>query len=66
MVVISELITALSDVFAKLVSEGHSIADLYQAFLVAVGDVLRFLEGTGLNKAIIDVIFNALLKIFGV
>lgn len=66
MVIISELITALSDVFAKLVSEGHSIADLYQAFLVAVGDVLRFLEGTGLNKAIIDVIFNALLKIFGV
>lgn len=65
MVIISELITALSDVFAKLVSEGHSIADLYQAFLVAVGDVLRFLEGTGLNKAIIDVIFNALLKIFG-
>ncbi len=65
MVVISELITALSDVFAKLVSTGHSIAELYQAFLVAVGDVLRFLEGTGLNKAIIDVIFNALLKIFG-
>ena len=65
MVVISELITALSDVFAKLVSAGHSIVDLYQAFLVAVGDVLRFLEGTGLNKAIIDVIFNALLKIFG-
>ncbi len=65
MVVISELITALSDVFAKLVSAGHSIAELYQAFLIAVGDVLRFLEGTGLNKGIIDVIFNALLKIFG-
>ena len=65
MVIISELITASSDVFAKLVSEGHSIADLYQAFLVAVGDVLRFLEGNGLNKAIIDVIFNALLKTFG-
>lgn len=46
-------------------SGGQEAAELFQAFLKFVGDILRFLEEHGLSKQIVDAIFQLILKIFG-
>lgn len=54
-----------SRAFAKLQAGGQEAAELFQAFLKFVGDILRFLEEHGLSKQIVDAIFQLILKIFG-
>ena len=46
-------------------NNGQEAAELFQAFLKFVGDILRFLEEHGLSKQIVDAIFQLILKIFG-
>ena len=58
---ITTLIHQIVELFAKL----QAAAELFQAFLKFVGDILRFLEEHGLSKQIVDAIFQLILKIFG-
>jgi len=62
---ITTLIHQIVELFAKLQAGGQEAAELFQAFLKFVGDILRFLEEHGLSKQIVDAIFQLILKIFG-
>lgn len=62
---ITTLIHQIVELFAKLQTGGQEAAELFQAFLKFVGDILRFLEEYGLSKQIVDAIFQLILKIFG-
>lgn len=62
---ITTLIHQIVELFAKLQTGGQEAAELFQAFLKFVGDILRFLEEHGLSKQIVDAIFQLILKIFG-
>ena len=54
-----------ADAVGQLQAGGQEAAELFQAFLKFVGDILRFLEEHGLSKQIVDAIFQLILKIFG-
>ena len=60
-----EFITTLIHQIVKLQAGGQEAAELFQAFLKFVGDILRFLEEHGLSKQIVDAVFQLILKIFG-
>lgn len=62
---ITTLIHQIVELFAKLQAGGQEAAELFQAFLKFVGDILRFLEEHGLSKQIVDAIFQLILKFFG-
>lgn len=62
---ITTLVHQIVELFAKLQTGGQEAAELFQAFLKFVGDILRFLEEHGLSKQIVDAIFQLILKIFG-
>ena len=62
---ITTLIHQIVELFAKLQAGGQEAAELFQAFLKFVGDILRFLEEHGLSKQIVDAVFQLILKIFG-
>ena len=53
---ITTLIHQIVELFAKLQAGGQEAAELFQAFLKFVGDILRFLEEHGLSKQIVDAI----------
>ncbi len=44
---------------------GAGMLELLNAALHAIGDLFRFLEAHGLDKTILDAIFQLVLKIFG-
>lgn len=56
---ITTLIHQIVELFAKLQAGGQEAAELFQAFLKFVGDILRFLEEHGLSKQIVDAVFNS-------
>lgn len=57
-----EVISAILDVLKQ---GGTEFLEILNAALHAIGDLFRFLEAHGLDKTILNAIFELVLKIFG-
>ncbi len=58
-----EIITEILEVLKQ---GGADMLELLNSALHAIGDLFRFLEAHGLDKTILNAMFQLILKIFGV